>query len=263
MSSPFLVVDSPEIACVSEPGRALTQMVVRGRWNGGLRQEASRVLRACVAASPRVLLVDLTWLQDPAGESVSTWHTAALYAKRADSQVMVVLAAPPPAVRRRLSTGDGDPAVALADTVDAALAAVSSLDGGIRQHHLALPGQPTASALARTMVGDTCRVFEMEHLTHPARLIVSELVTNAVLHAGTDLEVWASVRGAALYLAVQDRSRDFPQLLDAGHRHPAGFPESGMGLQVVTATATTWGALSCRRGKVVWATLATSAGRAS
>jgi anti-sigma regulatory factor (Ser/Thr protein kinase) len=263
MRSPFLVVDSPQIVCISEPGRAMTQVVVRGRWDGGLRQEASRVLRACVAAAPRVLLVDLTWLQDPAGESVPTWRTTARYAMRADSQVMVVLGAAPPAVRQRLPTGDGDPAVVLADTADAALAAASSLDGGIRQHHMALQGQPTASALARTMVGDTCRAFEVTHLIHPARLIVSELVTNAVLHTGSDLDVWVSVRGAALHLAVQDRSRDFPQLLDAGHRPPAELPESGMGLQVVSATATGWGALPCRHGKVVWASLATTAGAAS
>lgn len=263
MNSPFLVVDSPQIVCVSEPGRAMTQVVVRGRWDSELRQEASRVLRACVAAAPRVLLVDLTWLQDPAGESVSTWHTTARYALQADPQVMVVLSAAPPAVRQRLSTGDGDPAMVLANTADAALAVVPSPDGGFRQHHLALPSHPTASALARTMVSDTCRAFDVTHLAHPARLIVSELVTNAVLHAGTDLDLWVSVRGAALHLAVQDRSRDYPHLRDARLRHPAELPESGMGLQVVTATATGWGALPCRHGKVVWATLATSAGVAS
>ena len=42
----------------------------------------------------------------------------------------------------------------------------------------------------------------MAYLAHPARLIVSELVSIADLHAGTDLDVWVSVRGAALHLAV-------------------------------------------------------------
>jgi len=113
------------------------------------------------------------------------------------------------------------------------------------------------------MVGDACLAFDVAHLVHPARLIVSELVTNAILHTSTDLDVWVSVRGAALHLAVQDRSRDFPQLLGGGHRSPATLPESGMGLRVVTARATEWGALPSRHGKVVWATLATSAGTAS
>jgi len=151
----------------------------------------------------------------------------------------------------------------MADTVDAALAVVPSLHGGFRQHHLALPGQPTATAQARAMVGDTCLDFDVTHLVHPARLIMSELVTNAVLHTGTDLDVWVSVRGAALHLAVQDRSRDFPQLLDGGFRLPAELPESGMGLRVVAATATGWGALPSRPGKVVWATFATRSGTAS
>jgi len=263
MSSPFVVVDSPRIVCVCEPGQAVTQVVVCGRWDGGLRQEVSRVLRACVAQAPRLLVVDLTRLQDPPGESVSTWLTMVRYAMQADQQVMVALGAAPPAVRRRLSTGDGDPAVIMADTVDAALALVPSLNFGIRQHHLALPGQPAASRLARAMVGDACLAFDVAHQVYPARLIVSELVTNAVRHTGTDLDVWVSVRGAALHLAVQDRSPDLPQLLDAGHRHPAELPESGMGLRMVTAAATRWGALPCRHGKVVWATLATRAGTAS
>jgi anti-sigma regulatory factor (Ser/Thr protein kinase) len=264
MSSSFLVVDSPQIVCVCEPGQALTQVLVRGGWDGGLRQEVSRVLRACVAEAPRVLLLDLSQLQDPAGESVSTWLTAVRYARQSDPQVVLGLGAAPPAVRRRLSTGDGDPPVVLADTVDAALAVVPSLDGdGKWQHHMPLQAQPMASALARTMVSDACLAFDVAYLVRPARLIVSELVTNAVLHTGTDLDVWASARGAALHLAVQDRSRDFPQLLDVGHRHPAAFPESGMGLRTVTATATAWGALPCRHGKVVWATLATRAETAS
>jgi hypothetical protein len=209
MSSPFLVVDSPQIVCVSEPDQAITKVVVRGRWDSELRQDASRVLRACVAAAPRVLLVDLAWLQDPAGESVSTWHTTTRYALQADRQVMVVLAAAPPAVRQRLSTDDGHPAMVLADTADAALAVVPSPDGGIRRHHLALPGHPTASALARRMVSDTCLAFDVAHLAPPARLIVSELVTNAVLHTGTDLDR----RGP-------DRR---------GHRSPAGRPPGPAG----------------------------------
>jgi len=263
MGSPFLVVDSPRIVCVCEPGRAVTRVVLRGRWDGGLRQEASLVLRACVAEAPRLLVVDLARVQDPAGESVSTWLTVARYAMQADSPVMVVLAAAPPMVRQRLSIRDGDPAMMLTDTADRALATLTSLDDRIRQHHMALPGQPTAGASARAMVGDICLDFGVAPLAQPARLIMSELVTNAVRHTGTELDVWVSLRGAALHLAVQDRSRAFPRLLDHGHRYRARLPESGMGLRVVAATATGWGALPCQHGKVVWAILAAGAGMAT
>ncbi|WP_143162957.1 ATP-binding protein [Couchioplanes caeruleus] len=220
----------------------------------------SRVLRACVTEAPRMLLVDLTRLQDEAGESASTWQTAARYAMEAKLQVTVVLCAAGPAVRQRLSTNGCDQAVTLVDTASAQM---PSRDGDIRQQHLALPAQPAASALARTMVTDACLTFDVAHLVHPARLIVSELVANAVEHTGTDVRLWVSVRGSILHLAVQDGSRELPHLLDTGHQHPAPILAPGTGLRLVSAAATAWGALPCRRGKAVWATLTKQAGRAA
>ncbi|MEV6602480.1 ATP-binding protein [Actinoplanes sp. NPDC051346] len=260
MNGPFLVVNSPQIVCVSEPDNGITQVTVRGRWNGALREEASRVLRACVTQAPRMLLVDLTQLQDPAGDSATMWRTAARYARTVDPPVILVVCAAVLAVRQRLSA-DGDQTVMLADTVDAALAATPSQNGWIAQHHLALPAVPGAGALARTMVGDACLAFDVAHLVHPARLIVSELVSNAVLHAGTDMDVWVSVRDVRLHLAVQDRSRDLPQLRDTGT--PPAALQRGWGLGLVAAAAATWGAMPSRHGKVVWANLDTQAETAS
>ncbi|MBG0568205.1 ATP-binding protein [Actinoplanes aureus] len=261
MNSPFIVAGSPQVDCVNDPGGAVTQVVVQGRWDGLLREEASWVLRACVAEAPFLVLVDLTQLQDPAGESGSTWRTAARYAAEADPPVSVVLCAVPTAVRQRLSSRGGDQAIGLADSVETARAAVRGPDGTFRRRHMALLAQPAASALARTMVGDACLALGAAHLTYPARLIVSELVANAVSHTGTDPEMWVSVRGDMLHLAVQDGSRELPRLLDLspGRWRPSEL-QQGWGLRAVTAAATAWGALPCRRGKVVWAALAIRAG---
>lgn len=258
MSSPFLVAGSSQVDCLSEPGNALTQAMVRGLWDGRLRQETSRVLRACVAEAPRMVLVDLTRLQDPAGESAPTWRTAARYAAEADPKVTMVLCAVPPAVRRRLENTDVDQAIVMADSLETARAAAASPNGRVRRQHVTLPPQPAASALARAMAGEACLAFGAAELAHPARLIASELVANAVVHAGTDVDVWVSIRGAIVHLAVQDGSRQLPRLLDVGHEHPAAL-QRGWGLRTVTAAATAWGALPCRDGKAVWATLAVRA----
>ena len=147
----------------------------------------------------------------------------------------------------------------LADSVETARAATPSLNSRIRQQHVALPAQSAAAALARTMADDACPVFDAAHLVHPVRLLVSELVANAVEHTGTDIEVWVSLRGELVHLAVQDGSPELPRVSDAGPESLGGVRRRWMGLQVVTAAATAWGALPCRRGKVVWATLAARA----
>ncbi|MEV4704284.1 ATP-binding protein [Actinoplanes sp. NPDC049316] len=262
MNGPYLVMDSPRISCVIEPGQVVTQVVVRGPWDDWLRQETARVLRACVAEAPALLLIDLAGLTDPAGDSASTWQTMARYAAESDPHVAVVLCAAGPTVRQRVSVRSGRREVQLADTVDAALAAAPAPDGLVRQQHMVLPPHPGASALARTMAGEACLAYGVAHLLHPARLIVSELVANAVEHSGTDMDVRVSLRGALLHLAVQDRSRDLPRLLDLGE-DPAALRKRGMGLRIVAATATAWGAMRCQPGKVVWATLATASPTAS
>jgi hypothetical protein len=85
---------------------------------------------------------------------------------------------------------------------------------------------------------------------------MSELVTNAVEHAGTELTVVVTRRGSGLQLAVADGAAEHPRLTKL-RRPRRGYPldERGRGLQTVDATATAWGSLPTPTGKVVWANL--------
>jgi anti-sigma regulatory factor (Ser/Thr protein kinase) len=88
-----------------------------------------------------------------------------------------------------------------------------------------------------------------------AVLVASELVSNAVLHAGCDasdeIELLAELRPAVLRLTITDRGRSgkLPKVRGAEYRGPGG-----RGLRVVQALARRWGS-ERRKGTVVWAEL--------
>lgn len=83
-------------------------------------------------------------------------------------------------------------------------------------------------------------------------LVTSELVTNAVLHAGTDLEVSLVIDGAEVWLEVTDHASGLP---DRTRSEATGT--SGRGLVLVDAVVDDWGVAATEDGlgKKVWARL--------
>jgi anti-sigma regulatory factor (Ser/Thr protein kinase) len=142
------------------------------------------------------------------------------------------------------------------DTVSQARAAVASgllLTDQLQQR---LPPEPTSAKQARLMIADACRAWHLTHLQDPAKLVISELVANAIQHARTDLLVTVSRRGTGLYLAVRDGSPALPRLRPSAVA--GGSPGGGgRGLRIVQHAAAAWGALPTHdhTGKVVWAAL--------
>jgi len=67
-------------------------------------------------------------------------------------------------------------------------------------------------------------------------LVTSELVTNAVVHAGTDLEVRVSCEGRATCIEVLDGSRAYPE-----KSRPRPCDTGGRGLVLVDALVDEWG----------------------
>lgn len=83
-----------------------------------------------------------------------------------------------------------------------------------------------------------------------AQLVVSELATNAVIHAGTPFSVTVALNGSAIRISVRDWDGSPPIVRDA---EPAA--RSGRGLRLVDAAADDWGVERDRDGKTVWADL--------
>ncbi|MFC8537253.1 SpoIIE family protein phosphatase [Streptomyces sp. NPDC057249] len=136
-----------------------------------------------------------------------------------------------------------------------------------------LPGNLLAPAAARRFVtaaldewtglGLPAAVGFSERLSDDAAMIVSELVTNAVVHAGTAVELLFRLEEAtedeeaALVLEVSDHHPG--RTVRGDHAHSAehmGEPaDYGRGLDIVAALAERWG-ITYRTGtKTVWARL--------
>lgn len=83
-----------------------------------------------------------------------------------------------------------------------------------------------------------------------AQLVVTELATNAIVHARSPFTVVAEARDSRVRLSVQDVSSITPTLRD-----PAPMGPSGRGLHLVAAVAVDWGVELTPDGKTVWAEL--------
>jgi len=87
-------------------------------------------------------------------------------------------------------------------------------------------------------------------------LMVSELATNAVLHAGTEFDVTLTLDGNQLRVEVSDRGPRMPQVQPP----PPPTEEHGRGLRIVRELSESWGieGRTGAPGKSVWFQLATS-----
>jgi phosphoserine phosphatase RsbU/P len=112
------------------------------------------------------------------------------------------------------------------------------------------PAQRASVAAARQFVTDALVDAGVTSVLDDARLLVSELATNAVVHANTDFSVSVHISAGRVYVEVRDGD---PTDLDLTRE--AELPElamSGQGLRIVGRLAGSWGARVEDHGKVVW-----------
>ncbi|MCW2595888.1 MAG: hypothetical protein JWP39_1776 [Jatrophihabitans sp.] len=116
-----------------------------------------------------------------------------------------------------------------------------------------LPAEARSAAHARMLVLSVCRRWRAEGVCSDAELVVTELVANAVRHAGTEITIRLAVlegeRGG-VRAEVSDSSKR-----PVRPRHADALAESGRGLFLVDLLSTRWGADASSDGKTVWAEL--------
>ena len=118
-----------------------------------------------------------------------------------------------------------------------------------------LPPRAQSAQDARRFVHDQCEHWGCRDLIDAAMLIVSELVTNAVIHAATPAELRAEWSHGVLRLEVLDHAEGSPP----DPRIASPDDEGGRGLFLVDALSAAWGVEPRESGKVIWAEVAAPA----
>ena len=117
--------------------------------------------------------------------------------------------------------------------------------------------EPAAAAAARRFVRQVLRSWDIaaqtwdpDRLVDDAVLLTSELVTNAVVHAGTSLDVTCRLTSGELEVAVRDRhpARTLPDIPKVA----SISAERGRGLLLPSVLASSWGVTYARTAKAVW-----------
>jgi hypothetical protein len=229
---------------------AIIVLTISGTWNAPLRSQTFRVLQGCLAAHPAGLLIDLTALHDGDARSTPAWTSTQNLGAHLHPPALVALCVPPEMLLanrlQQIGTNRFLPIYAKLHQARTALDNRIPPTDRLVTH---LPAAPHAPRTARLLVDQACRVWHLSHLLFSARLIVSELVANAVRHAGTDISVTVSRRAERLHLIVSDRDHRVPEMPAPRRGTPAIS-----GLQLVQTLSTRWGTVPTSDGKMIWAT---------
>jgi hypothetical protein len=126
-----------------------------------------------------------------------------------------------------------------------------------------LGGSPDAASTARSLTRQALACWDLAELTDDAQVIVSELLANAIRHAGprqpgqcpgdgaTAPALWLFRQPEGIMCVVTDPSDLVPTL-----QQPGDSAECGRGLHVIHALSDHWGWTPLREhGKAVWAIL--------
>jgi len=102
-----------------------------------------------------------------------------------------------------------------------------------QQAFIHLPAEPSSVAKARGLARKSCAEWGIS--CAELELVTSELVTNAVRHAGGEIDLAITLRGAVVRIEVADDSPDLPTTQEA-----APSARSGRGLAIVEKLTGGW-----------------------
>jgi anti-sigma regulatory factor (Ser/Thr protein kinase) len=114
-----------------------------------------------------------------------------------------------------------------------------------------LPPHPTAARAARDFLTSCLLDWKLPKALSAGSLVMSELVTNAMIYARSEIGVSVAWDEHLVRIAVRDGGRGIPE-----PRDPALDSPGGRGLILVEGFSRAWGVLpAAPGGKVVWAVI--------
>ncbi|MFY1686801.1 ATP-binding protein [Plantactinospora sp. WMMB782] len=234
-------------------------ITMAGRWSVAQAYTLQRALSRCAAHHPPYVAVDCTRIAPD--RLLPTLLPALVMIRQSCRRGITVLVCAPACaltvLLRRLPTRR----VRLYPRLTEALGRIRPYpeSARIRRAHRRLAPKPQAVSAARGLVRECCERWRLSDIADDAQLVASELVANAVEHAGTDIDLTLCHHRQRLRISVADRHSGVPAL---SRRESAPDPDQplairGRGLAMVTRSAASWGVLPASDGKIVWASLRT------
>jgi anti-anti-sigma regulatory factor len=237
--------------------RRLPIAVIRLR--GELTSLSSAVARGglyeALLAEPTSVVVDLSGVTAADDVALTLFPAVANVAAQWPGAPLLLCAASPPIAGALDRMGITADRIATYPTVRAALDVAATDPVPLRVHQRL---EPTVDAprIARELTFHTCWGWGLPDLATPAKIVSSELVTNAVRHAGTVIDLTLALRDGQLRVSVRDGTQQLVRM-----QTPAESDDHGRGLLIVDSIATAWGNVPIADGKAVWATLRVSSRR--
>ncbi len=146
------------------------------------------------------------------------------------------------------------PASRFADELDTLLALVGAVDQVLAASSSRFDADLQSAREARTFVNHALDTWGMGNVAEIVSLLVSELVTNAVVHARSEVDVVVQLMPDAARVEVSDRSETAPVVRAAGSED-----ESGRGMAIVDSLSRAWGVRArSGGGKTIWFEVARS-----
>lgn len=110
------------------------------------------------------------------------------------------------------------------------------------------PPDPAVLPSCRAFAADRLRSLDLSEVQDDVQLLLTELITNVIIHARTEFEIFLEPSGTGVRVEVRD---DNPIMPVAGSLSAAAL--SGRGLTLVQSMSTRWGAHhNPAGGKTVW-----------
>jgi anti-sigma regulatory factor (Ser/Thr protein kinase) len=110
-----------------------------------------------------------------------------------------------------------------------------------------LPPEPASASRARFLAREQLEPSLSRDTVEIVALLVTELVTNAILHARTPMQLNIESTPDRIRICVEDASNEQPAV-----RRYDSDAVTGRGLALVEQLASSWGVDNTPSGKVVW-----------
>jgi hypothetical protein len=212
-------------------------------------EELDQAIQLALADGPRGVICDLSATSGDAERGAVEWLAMAGRHFRDWPGIPVAVACPNARVREAVSAHALGRHLIVTSSMPLALSAVLATPIPVIEW-LELAPHPTAPRASRDFVTRALRVWGLGHLTPSAALVISELVTNSTVYAGSEIAVSVAWIPGGVRLTVRDKSPELPR----PRKDRLGL--HGRGLTIVAGFSREFGVMpTAEGGKVVWAVL--------